>query len=162
MRALRGQSGFSMVEVMVVTLIVGIALAASIPSFSRFMRSSNLNSAADQVASHLRLLRQQSVAEGVPYIQIWSSTYYYYTIEDTNGDGYYSSGENYWGPFMMPKGTYLSALDGFSDPYVRFLPSGSLVEGGDIGFRNDRGKSITLTVLRPTGQVIIIKESADA
>jgi hypothetical protein len=115
----------------------------------------------DKITDEFRLMRQRAVAEGVPYLVTLSSTYYY-TVRDTNGDGFYTSGETYWGPFYMPKGSYISSLsDGFTSTWVQFLPNGSSSQGGNINMLNDRGKELTLTLLRPTGQVYVQKDSGD-
>jgi prepilin-type N-terminal cleavage/methylation domain-containing protein len=157
-RNLRQQRGFTMAEIMVVTLVVGITLAASIPSFSKLLRSNNLIASGDKIVEEFRLMRQKAVAEGVPYLVTLNSTYYY-TIEDTNGDGYYNTGETYWGPFYMPKGAYIYSLsDGFTSTWIQFLPNGTSNQGGNINMYNDRNEQLTLTLLRPTGQVFVKKE----
>jgi Tfp pilus assembly protein FimT len=150
-----------MAETMVVLLVVGITLAASIPSFSKLLRSNNLLASGDKIVEEFRLMRQKSVAEGVPYLVTLSSGYYY-TVRDTNGDGTYSSGETYWGPFYMPKGAYIASLsNGFTSTWIQFLPNGSSNQGGDINMYNDRGQDLTLTLLRPTGQVFVQKDNGN-
>ena len=153
---LKRQAGFTLVESMVVLVVVGITLAASIPAFQRYQRSTNLRSGADQLAGTIRLCRQSAVAEGVNYGFIFSSQLYYYTFEDTNGDGSYSGGEQFWGPFYYPKGARVTSLsNGFTSVYLGFNPNGSTNQGGNINMVNDRGETMTLTLLSSTGQIFV-------
>jgi prepilin-type N-terminal cleavage/methylation domain-containing protein len=160
-RLLKQQRGFTMAEIMVVLLVTGIALAASIPSFSKLLRSNSLIAGGDMITDDFRLMRQRAVAEGVPYLVTLSSGYYY-TIRDTNGDGYYTSGEKYWGPFYMPKNAYIYSLsNGFTSTWIQFRPNGTSNQGGDINLYNTRGEDLTLTLLKPTGQVFVQKDNGN-
>jgi type II secretion system protein H len=162
MRTSRGQRGFSLVEVMVVTVVIGITLAASVPSFSRFMESSNLNSASMQVAGHFRLARATAVAEGVPQLVLWSNYNYYYLMKDENRDGIYSSGEEYTGPYWLPGDIIVTNPQGFQGSYISFLPNGTASQAVSWQLINDKGNTISMTLLGPTGQILIDKDNGDA
>ena len=102
--SLKGNRGFTVVEMMVGLVVVGITLAVSIPSFGRFMQSNGLKSSGEQVAGHMRLARQMAVADGVPRILVWNnSTYEYKIYRDNNGDGQPSGGEPYQGTYALSK-----------------------------------------------------------
>lgn len=159
MRSSLRQKGFSLVEVMVVTLVIGITLAASVPSFSRFMQSSNLQSASEQVAGHFRLARQTAVSEGVPQLVLWSNYNYYYLIRDDDRNGLYTSGEPFTGPYWMPKGIFATNPQGFQNSYIGFLPNGTASQAVSWDLINDRGETIRMTVLGPTGQILIDKDA---
>jgi len=162
MRTSKGQQGFSLVEVMVVTLVIGITLAASLPSFSRLMESNNLDSASQQVASHFRLARATAVAQGVPHLVLWSNYNYYYLMTDTNQDGLYTSGEDYTGPYWLPGDIIVTNPQGFSGSYISFLPNGTASQAVSWDLINDRGATLSMTLLGPTGQIIITKDDGDA
>jgi Tfp pilus assembly protein FimT len=146
-----------MVEVMVVTLVIGITMAASVPSFSRFMQSSNLDSASMQVASHFRLARATAVAQGVPHLVLWSNYNYYYLITDTDRNGIYSSGEDFTGPYWLPGDIVVINPQGFNGSYINFLPNGTSSQAVSWELVNTRGATLSMTVLGPTGQIIIDK-----
>lgn len=158
MRTSRRQAGFTLVEMMVVMLVIGITLAASVPSFSRYMRSSNLDSASKQVEGAFKLARQQAIAEGVPYLILWSNYTWYYIIRDTDRNGLYTSGEPYEGPYYLPKGTWATESAGFTSSYVSLFPNGTASAGVSFKLTNQQGNVISMLLLPPTGQMLVDKE----
>lgn len=158
MHRLGRQGGFSMVEVMVATVVVGVSLAAGVPAFTRFTQTARLNGAAEQMAGHFRLARQKAVSEGTPYIFMWWQSTYYYVIKDNDRNGFYTSGEPYTGPHWLPTGVSTLGATGFTSPYMSISPNGSCNQSGSFTLRNARGNTLRLTLLGPTGQVEIIRE----
>lgn len=67
MRCHRRNSGFSLVEMMVVVVIMGIVLAAAIPGFNRGNRGRRVEGSAREIASSLQLARQRTVATRIPH-----------------------------------------------------------------------------------------------
>lgn len=157
MRTSLREEGFTLTEVMVVTLVLGLTLAASVPSFSRFMQSSNLDSASKQVAGHMKLARSTAIAEGVPYLVQWSNSNWYFLIKDNSEDGNYNSGEPYSGPFWFPKGITAQNSQGFTNINIGFLPNGTVNQQVSWELVNKRGDIITMTLLSSTGAVLIDK-----
>jgi len=146
-----------MTEVMVVIMVMGLTLAAGIPAFAQYAQTARLDGAARQFAGHMRLARQQAVAEGTPYLVLWSSSTWYYLIKDNDRSGYYSGGDTYVGPYWLPTGIYPQNIEGFTNPYLALNPNGSCDQSGSFELVNDRGMTITVTLLGPTGQVQISK-----
>jgi len=151
------QRGFSLVEVMVVTVVVGLTLAAGVPAFARFSQTARLDGAARQMVGHFRLARQKAVAEGTPYIFLWWYSNWYYLIKDNDRNGFYTSGE----PFTLywfPQGIWTSGGDGFDSPWMVIRPNGSCSESGTFTLQNARGNTLNLTLIGPTGQVLVTRE----
>jgi type II secretion system protein H len=153
------QDGFTLTEVMVVTLVMGMTLAAGLPAFGRLTQTARLDGAARQFAGHIRLARQQAVSEGTPYLFLWSESTWYYLIKDKDRNGYYSYGDTYVGPYWLPTGIYPQKVSGFTDPYLALSPNGSCNQSGSFDLTNARGMTITVTLLGPTGQVQLSKAS---
>jgi Tfp pilus assembly protein FimT len=150
------QAGYSLLDLTLVLVIIGITLAASLPAISKLGSSSNLVNSSDQIAGHLRLARQKAVARGVSHIVAWDETTQQYAIVmDQNANGLPDSAESREGPFDLPNGVTLqnSPSQGFSASMLMFTPGGSASESGTVVLSNVRGDSKNLSVLAPTGHV---------
>jgi prepilin-type N-terminal cleavage/methylation domain-containing protein len=155
------QGGFSMAEIMVVMLVLGLSLMAGIPAFSRFMQSNNLTSAAEQLGGHFKLARQQAVAEGIPHIVLYNtSSETYVIVQDDNRNNIADDGEPVQGPFELPNHIDLdNGEPGFTGNQVVLDPDGTASETASVVFTNNREQVITLTLLGPTAQVQITRGS---
>jgi type IV fimbrial biogenesis protein FimT len=74
------RAGFSLVEMMVVVLLLGIVATIATPPMVRYLQSSRLQTQADQLASDLQYARSLSIANGV--ILQFSSTEAGYVLRD--------------------------------------------------------------------------------
>ena len=59
----RGTSGFTLLEMLTVIVIIGIILAIGIPAFTNLMKSGGLGAAARQVSNTLTLARQYAITQ---------------------------------------------------------------------------------------------------
>lgn len=58
--------GFSLVEMAVVILLLGLMFAFSIPAFQNISTSYQLKGATENIAAQLRLAREKAIATGMP------------------------------------------------------------------------------------------------
>ena len=58
------QRGFSLQELAIVIVIMGLVLASSVPAYRSFRESSALKSAKENIAGELRLAREKAIAIG--------------------------------------------------------------------------------------------------
>ena len=65
-RRIGGEAGFSLAELMVVLVIVGLTAAIAIPSVGTFYRAYRIRSASDLLAGHMRAARQIAVSQRLP------------------------------------------------------------------------------------------------
>jgi len=165
MRIPNRQAGFTAVELMIVMVLMGLVLAASLPGFQKLLKSDNLAEGGREFASNIRLARQMAVAEGIPYILTWDDAAESYSItKDEDQNGVVDAGEPTRGPYVMPQGVTLANAGngGFAASQVILNPNGSASETGSLRLTNDRGQVLRLTLLGPTAQVEIAKGDADA
>lgn len=62
----RPEAGYTLAEMLVVVVIVGLIAAVTIPNVGSFFRAYKIRSAADQMVGHLRAARQISVSQHLP------------------------------------------------------------------------------------------------
>ena len=60
----RGNGGFSLVELAVVLVVMGLLFGIGVPSFLTYRRSQELQGAAENIASQLRLARSTAIMTG--------------------------------------------------------------------------------------------------
>src|SRR6266508_669351 len=65
-RTLRDPRGFTLLEMSVVILILGLIAAFSFPTYLRFNRTMQLKGAVQNIAAQIQLARQKAIATGKP------------------------------------------------------------------------------------------------
>jgi type II secretion system protein H len=149
------QSGFSVAELLVVIIIGGILIAASIPALKQHTQTARLKQASDEVAGTLKLARQRAVATGNPVVVVFDMANNNFLLyEDEDEDGTQDSGETQSGPYDVPNSVLLGAVR-FSNAEVTFSARGSASETGSVVLMNSRMKVQRIDVSAPTGLVYV-------
>lgn len=63
----RGHQGFTLMEMMIVVVVIGVIAAMAVPSFLSYLPKLRVKTTAREIVSQLRLARSKSVAERRPY-----------------------------------------------------------------------------------------------
>jgi len=100
--------GFSMLEILIVLLLMGIVAAFALPTALSHLRDYRLHSDAQAIASYLNVVRMKAASQYAPYrlvVNISSGTY---TMEELCGDKSSSvdsacTGTNYYTQLSTPK-----------------------------------------------------------
>jgi general secretion pathway protein H len=127
-RSLRAQRAFTLLEMLAVIILIGIAAAAVSISVSHGLASARINAAAGELAAALRATRTQAIVHGK------QSLFEVNTRDDT----YSGAGKQ---DVRLPKGLELSVTSATSDQSkgdiarIRFFPDGSST-GGRITLRS--------------------------
>jgi type II secretion system protein H len=82
---IRANGGFSLIEMMIVCVLVGIIAAVATPSFIIYQQNSNLREAARDLASDISLCRQRAVAENIRYRIVFDQAGNSYTVRQETG-----------------------------------------------------------------------------
>lgn len=96
------QRGFTLWELLITVLVIGVVLGIGVPNFNEFSRNSEMASAVNAVVSAIHVSRTEAVKRGLPVTLCGSSTplaanpacdggsggFFAFTdTNDTNGDG---------------------------------------------------------------------------
>ena len=146
--------GFSLIELMMVVVVVGLVLAAGLPAFGTFRDRMVLVQASSQVTQDLRIARQVAVTRHCPVVVTFgdgsttTNVGNYSVLYDTNGDGAAATGELYFNR-TMPSRTRLSSVSLTPTDKLTFDMSGVLspgTGGGQLVLATSRGRVDTLLV----------------
>ena len=129
-RSRRAQRAFTLLEMLAVIILIGIAAAAVSISVAHGLASARINAAAGELAASLRVTRTQAIVHGQQRI------FQVNTLDDT----YRGADQR---DVRLPKGLQLSVTSAASDQSrgdiarIRFFPDGSST-GGRITIRSGR------------------------
>jgi prepilin-type N-terminal cleavage/methylation domain-containing protein len=134
------ERGFSLVELMIVLVVLGLIIGYSIPSFQRFSATLQLRGASENIAGQLRLAREKAIATGV--VQPVSFRYGYlgqsdYRTAPATGVG---------GSWRLPRGVTYAWGSGVESTFV-FQRDGRCDRSGLIVLQNVYGHRDTVSVL---------------
>ena len=138
--ATSGERGFSLFELMIVLVVLGLIIGYSIPSFNRFSSTLQLRGAGENIAGQLRLAREKAIATGV--VQPVNFRYGYLGQSD-----YHSApASGVGGSWRLPRGVTYAWGTGAESTYV-FQKDGRCDRSGLIVLQNRYGHRDTVSVL---------------
>jgi len=154
-RMKRKDKGFTLVEVMISVLIMGLIAVLSLPGFSRFLQNWKLMGDADHFAAALRTARAAAVtknASAVFTFDLDDNTFSYY--EDLDRDGNRDNNEYQSATYELEPGIVFAAHT-LSAPTLTFGAMGNTRESGTITLRNSYNKTRTVRIFGGTGNILV-------
>lgn len=120
------EMGFTLFEIMIVTVILGIAAAVAMPSLASMMARYQLKGAARQVMGDLMWARMQSVSQKNEFKIFSMNSHEYKILDDDDNDGKVDDGE--WNRRRDIREAYPDVSMSFSANPI-FFPRGSASMG---------------------------------
>jgi len=151
-----GRSAFTLIEIMIVIVIIGIAAAMAIPTISS-AGSFQIRSAANLVAADLEYAKSMAISRGRPYKVVFSTTTESYQIQDPNGAVVTPPGRKnttQFGPAGQLNDVAIASVSFNGAQTVTFDYLGSPDNGGSVGLQAS-GITKTVTVTPVTGFISI-------
>jgi prepilin-type N-terminal cleavage/methylation domain-containing protein len=121
-RVARRQSGFSLIELVLVVAILGILAVLAMPMFLTYYQASQLRVAAEEVATFLNQGRQLGIKENVGVCARITATAMRYHIGSCGGAAWVGAGTDATGYISVPQGVTLTTT---ADPVFSYLGAAS-------------------------------------
>lgn len=135
-----GRAGFTLVEIAIVMVIMGIIMAIAMPNMQRTLDSYRVKSAAAEVAVAIRYAQQESVTREVRHSVKFDTDYNNYSVERLDG-GHWETLET----SSLPLGVRLDNTT-FDDNRLSFEPQGRPSGAGAVYLKGGSGQSRRVTV----------------
>ena len=151
----RKAGGFTMLEMMIIVVIIGIVAALAVPTFFASMPRMRARTEARNVLNMMRLARSKAISEGAQYgVYVDISNNQYLLFKDISNPAsmvYELADSIVTGP--EPIQPDVVPTSSFTGDAVVFLPTGRASESGNFTFDiTDGGALRTVSVLASTGR----------
>lgn len=152
----KGAAGFTMLEMMIIVVIIGIVAAMAVPSFYNTIPRLKARTEARNILNLVRLARSRAVSDGSQYgVYVDTSNRQYILFKDTINPAQmiYNTGDSaVVGPETLDPDVVLTNST-FTNNTVIFIPTGGASQSGSFTLDNtDGGSSYTVSVLSSTGK----------
>lgn len=158
------ERGFSLLEVVIVMVLLGLTAALMAPSFSRFSKSIELKTTAKKVAAILRYCRSEAVSKGKVHQVSFDSNLMVVKAQSIETEDPKETGQaeprTASKSFSIPPGVQMKELNIESTQYpadlpaIEFYPNGGS-NGGDFILDAQGLKGFKIKVNFLTGTVVI-------
>ena len=139
---MKNETGFTLVELIVVLAIIAIGLTIGAPSFSSMMVKSRLDAGARDLAVTLSHARSEAITRNtqvtvIPTGGLWSNDWT--TITDDNGNGVLDGSDEVIAVREAKAGVSFGNSDGVYGAWAGYLPNGF-----GVGSNGDGGGQLTV------------------
>ncbi len=149
-----GAAGFTLLEMMVAIVVMGVAMAFTAPNIIQSARTHKLRSAAGEVQTALARARSTAVTKKatVRLDFLGGANPLYVVREDLDNDGVYDRWTS-WS--RIPSGVRMTNLNFGGNNFVSFTSSGVPSAGGTITLQVDNGQQRVIRLAPGSGAATV-------
>jgi type II secretion system protein H len=148
-------SGFTLAELMIVILIMGLVAALALPGYSQFLQSWKLNGEAAQFAATLRTARSTAIMKNLNVVFSFDvNTRSFFYFEDRDGDDVLDNNEYRSATYQLIPQIAIAGHT-LSGTTLTFGPLGNTRANGSITLRNTRNSVKTIRIYGGTGNITL-------
>lgn len=133
------QSGFTLIELMLVVIVLGTMIAMSVPTMKGFRQSYDLRSASENVAGQITLARQKAMATD-------SMQTIHFSLNYQSCDYHIHNGTELAPKWNLPNGITFYWGAGTENEF-RMRSNGRCMDSGMVILEDPRGRRDTVSVL---------------
>ncbi len=162
MDTLKNSRGFTMLEIMITIVIIGILASMATPRFLNFIQRMKGRAEASRDVSFLRSARSEAVSSGTPTgVKLNNVNKSLFVFQDIDGDNIYTAGIDSItaGPITLSGSTILKSCS-FGNNTVIFNTNGTANSSGSFVFtyEEDTTRVFTISITAATGKVRMTTE----
>jgi type IV fimbrial biogenesis protein FimT len=137
------QSGFSLIELLIVIALIAIVMGFAVPTWQRYAANADLKTAAREVKADLFNVKQRAVEENTDFYRMTfnvSQNNYVLSLSNT--------GVTVWTRSLaaLGKGITINTVNFSGGAVVNFQRRGTMSQWGSVTLRNSIGSTATITV----------------
>jgi type IV pilus assembly protein PilE len=142
--------GFSLLELMIVLAILGVAVTFATPAFNKYRHNANLKEAARDLTADVALIKQRAVSESIQYRIVFdeSANNYRFQIEQPRDSGNYvdlaPASDNTKSPAAIGAITISNPSFTGGVPYITFQQRGT-TSAGSVTLTNKISSTAVIT-----------------
>ena len=149
------RAGFTLIELMVSILIIGLVAVLSVPMYGRFSQNWKLNGEAQQFAAALRTARSAAVMKNISTVFVFDTdNNEYFFFEDEDRDGARDANEYRSATYELYEGIVITAHT-LSTTTLTFGHLGNTRESGSITLRNNNNNIKAVRIFGGTGNITV-------
>jgi prepilin-type N-terminal cleavage/methylation domain-containing protein len=146
-RRRRPDGGFTMVELLITLVLLGIVLSMAVPAISGYLDNVNLKSATRTLQADVAFMRESAMASGRTHTIAYDMGANQCTMKwDSDGAGTYLNVANY--PAVRNLADYGSSvrISSLTQSPIKIISSGAINPFGKVVLTNNRGSTASIGI----------------